>query len=131
MRILVLDDDEFRHQAFDRWYASDHQLSRALTASEAINLLQDEKRFDVAFLDHDLEPSHYQSYSSGESVGDRGTGMEVVNFIVKLENDRRPRAVVIHTWNRGRAHEMRRRLRDAGANALCWQFNPSGGCRIP
>jgi CheY-like chemotaxis protein len=127
MRILVLDDMEERHKAFGRWYDGDHTVVHVWTAPRACRLLTSEKRFDVAFLDHDLRPEHYYSYlaGAGDEPTDHGTGMQVVNEIVKLPSELRPVQAVVHSWNTDRAHEMVQRLRDVGVRAEYWRFDPS------
>lgn len=75
MKILVVEDDEFRVQLFKRWLRG-HAVTVAPTARQAIRLLR-RRRFDVVFLDHDL---------GGRVLvdpADKNTGAEVARFMAQ------------------------------------------------
>lgn len=119
--ILFLDDDPDRHALVSqlekelvsprppkvRRPKPDHRLDHAWSAEEAMVFL-DERRYDVAFLDYDLDAF----------VPEAPNGMTVVEYIVMLPRNLQPRKVVVHSLNQGTAPErmMKRldgRVRDA------------------
>ena len=129
MRILTLDDMKMRQDTFKNWY---HTISHdlAYTAQEAKDLL-DTRLYDVVMLDHDLAEEHYLEFSEGTSevwapgqpVYSPGTGMDVVDHIVKMDDDRKPMMCIVHSWNSARAPEMVKRLRDAGVHTIRVPFS--------
>lgn len=133
MRVLTLDDMEIRQNFFRRWFR-EHEHHVALDAPTAIVLLDCSGRlepvFDLVMLDHDLAEEHYLTASEGLSeTGDDGyapgTGMDVVDHIVKMPVEQRPKRVVVHSWNPTRSVEMFNRLRDAGIAVWKIPFNPT------
>src|SRR5438067_5619877 len=59
LRVLLLDDDELRHEWFTRRFAGD-ELHIVVEPNAAIELLG-ANVYDAIFLDHDLLPEHYQA----------------------------------------------------------------------
>jgi CheY-like chemotaxis protein len=104
--ILFLDDDPDRHAYVDdiekelltprpprvRRRKLDYRLDHAWSAEEAMNLL-DRRRYDVAFLDYDLDAF----------VPEAPNGMTVVEYIVALPTKLQPRRVIVHSLNQGNA----------------------------
>jgi hypothetical protein len=131
MRVLTLDDMEIRQQAFRRWFLIDTH-DEAFTAPDAIKLLENFD-YDVVMLDHDLAEEHYLTVSEGLSEGPLdgvpeykpGTGMDVVDYIINMPEERRPKKVIVHSWNPSRSQEMYNRLRDAGFNTWKIPFTPN------
>ncbi len=112
--ILFLDDDPDRHAFVDEMESEivdpraprvrrskpNYRLDHAWSAEEAMDLL-DRRRYDVAFLDYDLDAF----------VPFAPNGMAVVEYIVMLPKTKQPRKVVVHSLNPGTAPErMMRRL---------------------
>lgn len=105
-RILFLDDAQLRHDAFAQRHLAD-DVVHVRTAEQAIRALDESPRFDVAYLDYDLAEEFYLTISGGTretpEPGDPpyapGTGMEVVEHIVRMPTQRRPARVIIHSWN--------------------------------
>lgn len=131
MRILTLDDMESRHVSFRQWYGN-HHLAETWTAPEAIKALDESVRpFDLVHLDHDLAEEHYLTLSEGMHETRQpgmaeyapGTGMDVVDHIIKMPADRRPHLVIVHSYNPGRSLEMYQKLREAGLNVHRIPFN--------
>ena len=128
-RILALDDMEIRHKSFRQWF-KDHTLDEAFTAPAAIDLLN-HFDYDVVMLDHDLAEEHYLKLSEGLSEGRLpgqdeyapGTGQDVAKHIVSLPLERRPKLVLVHTWNPGGRAAMYGILRDAGIAVIIKPFN--------
>ena len=101
MKILFLDDNRNRVDIAKKRWETDHELSIAETAAEAIALLKKVK-FDLVSLDHDLGGKVYQQ--SGKN-----TGYEVAQFIAKMKNP--PPIVIVHSWNHNGAQNMLAELR--------------------
>lgn len=131
MKILFLDDMQQRHDTFRRNHIGSDVL-HAYTAEEA-NRSLDNQVWDVASLDHDLCEEHYLTMSEGQSEDvipghkaySPGTGMDVVDHIVAMPPEKRPRAVIVHSMNVVRSQEMVARLRDAGIRTAWMKFSPS------
>lgn len=129
MKVLVLDDMEIRHHVFRRRFIG-HELTEARTAAEAIAAL-DATVFDQVQLDHDLSEEHYLTMSEGVSedrlpgapVYAPGTGMDVVDHIVAMPPERRPKLAIVHSMNSARSPEMVARLKDGGVPARWAMFN--------
>jgi CheY-like chemotaxis protein len=107
MRVLVLDDEQVRHEEFVRQHPADEVVS-ARSVHEACAALRG-PRFDRVQLDHDL--------GSGSP-----TGLEAARFIAEMEQERRPAMVIVHSHNPVGAREMVLTLRDAGVRALWMRF---------
>lgn len=120
-RVLFLDDSEQRHETFARaMVGGRYILLQAITAEQAITLLGGDARYDVACLDHDLSEEDIMCPPGGPSRV--ATGMDVVDHIVSMGHDRRPRFVVVHTHNPPAGDEMMRRLGAAGIPCGRWPF---------
>lgn len=106
-RVLFLDDMESRHSEFMRVVGMREglEIHRAWTAEEAISLLR-ERRFDQAFLDHDL--SEVDVTCRVADATRAPTGMAVVEHILSMEDP--PSQVVIHSCNAPAAALMHVRL---------------------
>lgn len=108
-KILILDDMETRHRVFRRNYIG-HILTHVYTADDAIKALTEEK-FDVVFLDRDLDEHAMMGLTPLEK-----TGEDVVQFIVeKMDRDKWPSTFVVHSWNPDAADRMVDKLKEAGA----------------
>jgi len=93
-RVLILDDEPQRHDAFTLMLP-DAVLVRAYTAGQAITSLASNPAFDIAFLDYDLTRS-----SELIGVADPGNGLEVANYIAsELAPELVPHHLWIHSWN--------------------------------
>lgn len=123
-RVLILDDDPRRHEAFERMMKG-AQITRAYTAPQAIQLLQTPPNFDLVFLDHDLP-------ISAELVGvtDPGCGLQVAAFIAENPGYR-PERVWIHTWNDSARVKMARMLRAAGVDVTLQKFHATSRSPVP
>ena len=122
MRIFVLDDMEDRLKFFRKWYGH-HDYTETNKTWPAIAVLRDHPRFDIYFLDHDLEDEPSGMY--GGYGSHQGDGHDVCQFIVsELPVDKRPRAVVVHSWNPDGAKRMAQTLADAGIKVYLNPFKP-------
>lgn len=119
MRVLVLDDDRDRHDFFDR-ELREETLVHVLTYTEAVHVLERYDGFDMAFLDHDI--------GDDPELIEKGlppkTGADVASFIAKqLPTEKRPKQVVVISWNHGGASCMLSTLRKAGVPAIHLPFS--------
>jgi CheY-like chemotaxis protein len=116
-RVLVLDDDQNRHDAFARRLEGCHVV-HAYTAKQAIDHLALDERYDLVCLDHDLDLVSL--------LDDTGDGREVADFIaLHMERAKWPDQVLVHSWNGPAADGMERVLRDAGLRVISRAFSPS------
>ena len=117
MRILVLDDDSQRHRWFDAHIEAHDSV---WSAKEARGALQDNPRYDLVFLDHDLA----EDYSVIPAVWGED-GRTVARFIAELPAHKRPVMVHIHSSNPGGAIEMEAILKGTGVAVARAEF-PEG-----
>jgi CheY-like chemotaxis protein len=102
VRVLVLDDEQYRHDVFARRFAAD-DVTHVRTVAEALAALRG-PRFDLAQLDHDL--------GSGD-----GTGRDVAEAIAAMPGLHRPHFVSVHSFNPPGGRLMVAILRQAGVQA--------------
>ncbi len=106
MRIFILDDDNERHATFAK-NLQGHDVFHARTHDEGLAILNNEERFDLFFLDHDLNDFHIEgnrSVGPSSSMYDSGekelTGADFAWQVARvLPIDKRPDHVIIHSWN--------------------------------
>lgn len=118
MKILVLDDDDVRHEAFKFAFCTE-ELYQARTHDEAVALLDKHSPFDRVFLDHDLNDHQY--------VSRERTGLDTAAYIANLPREKHPKEVVVHSWNPDGAKYMIQRLRDNDVRVIRWLFNSDVG----
>jgi CheY-like chemotaxis protein len=107
MRVLILDDAAIRHEIISERHTAD-EVAHAYTHELAITLLGESCRFDVVYLDHNLESKH--------------SGYDTAKFIAERLSDRlRPGVVKVHTCNPSEGDRMVRVLKDHGVLA---QYEP-------
>ena len=106
IRILVLDDDQTRHDEFRRRFiecAVRHEHAHVDTAAKAIEYLRDAEPYDLVFLDHDLDGRVYVP------VTEPNTGSEVARFLAANPDIyHRHGAFVVHSFNEAAAYGMLR-----------------------
>jgi CheY-like chemotaxis protein len=112
LRVLLLDDDERRHDWFVRRFADD-QLDIAVEPSAAIELLA-ANPYDAIFLDHDLLPEHYRA---PEPTDEERTGYAVAAWLAARPDVQPATTIIVHTRNASGALKMVRAMRDAGRRA--------------
>lgn len=125
MRILVLDDDDERHAAFRKYLEPEHEVYHTFTVEQTVNALIGEPVFDVAFLDHDLNDHQYKSTQSGGYGNVSLNGFDVASFIARiLSKDKRPKRVVVHSWNPDGAKMMHGVIAESGIPVKSWEWTP-------
>ncbi|MBI5548922.1 MAG: hypothetical protein HY901_33995 [Deltaproteobacteria bacterium] len=116
MRVLFLDDDAYRHDCFAR-RLPDEEIRHVHGHDEALTALST-TRFDVVYLDHDLE-----DFRAVEPSELNKTGLDVARFIAgSVAAELRPAKVVVHSWNESGARQMAEILRTAGIPVLLEPF---------
>ena len=122
MKILVLDDDDVRHEAFKFAYWK-YDLHQARTHDEAVALLEKHSPYDRVFLDHDLNDHQY--------ISRERTGLDTAAFITNLPRDKHPKEVIVHSWNPDGAKYMVQRLHDGDIRTIRWLFSSNVGDVFP
>ncbi len=117
MLILFLDDLQLRHNLFARMMRQKHEVLQVYTAQEAREAMRD-RRFDLVFLDHDLD-----QHRGNHSMYGWETGDDVVRYMIRhLPEDHWPDNTIIHSANEDRAHAMLCSLHSKGMNAEVMEF---------
>jgi CheY-like chemotaxis protein len=98
MNILFLDDDSIRVRQARIDFAKD-ELSIAETAEQAIKLLEKYSPFDTVSLDHDLGGNIY-------CPSDDMSGFAVAEYISKMDKEKMPKQVIVHSFNPDGAAKM-------------------------
>jgi|SRR4051794_6665103 len=109
--VFLLDDDERRHEWFERRFEGD-DLSIAETVEEAKELLA-ENSYDAIFLDHDLLPHHYTSNDHDDY---ERTGYAIAEWLQERGDLQRAATIIVHTRNADAAIPMVQKLRESGRN---------------
>jgi CheY-like chemotaxis protein len=112
LSVFLLDDDEARHDWFERRFRGD-ALDVAVEPARAVELLS-EHRYDAIFLDHDLLPEHYHAERFDD---DERTGYAVAAWLAADPGRQASATVVVHTRNADGAMRMIDLLRRAGRHA--------------
>lgn len=112
MKILFLDDDEQRHDAFRR-ESIGHDVRHVRTVEQAIKALREHGPYDVASLDHDLGREHY---ASGP-----GHGYDVAVFLEE-HTALCPPTVIVHSYNPNGARRMLAALQRTGCRSAWIPF---------
>lgn len=115
-KVFFLDDDETRHRRFMR-AAIGYDVTQAWEYESAVKALS-ENVFDVAYLDHDLSIEA----AMGELVADEKTGTHVAEFIAGLPPERRPKFVIVHSFNPVGRMRMRSILQSVGVECIIEPF---------
>jgi CheY-like chemotaxis protein len=113
LNLLVLDDDPVRHDLWEGWFTSaGHTYHKATTIEEFHNAIHSDVRFDIVFLDHDLNDHPHLQESIKVEGGRRIrlTGQDAARMLVKMNRSKLPHKVVIHSWNDHGADMMRYHL---------------------
>lgn len=105
--VLVVDDQLSRVEAMVRQGVIPPVLTHAPTATWGIRYMQEQK-FDVVFLDHDLDTYVYEPYKR------EITGVDVVRAMIANQEIWKPAMTIIHSLNPEGAREMDRILKKAG-----------------
>jgi CheY-like chemotaxis protein len=126
-RVFVLDDNPARHVVFKRNNAQ-NDLTLVDTYDKAVRALSEGKRFDIWFLDHDLNDHEARSVRAGMYGDVHLTGEDLVSFIrTSLDRSRLPDLAVIHSVNELGAHRMAQGLIGLGIRVIRIPFSEDSG----
>jgi len=120
MKILILDDDDIRHEFFATIYA-EHDVRHARTYFKFLNQLQVGSPWDLIHLDHDLgDLQSGDSYVDGWGKAREYNGQHAARDICELPDERLPHQVIIQSVNPDGARAMLQMLQRRGV-AVSWQ----------
>src|SRR4030095_11042889 len=109
--IFLLEDDERRCAWFEKRFKGD-MLHISCDIAEAKQLLE-ANTYDSIFLDHDLQPEHYDS----DTPDDERTGYAIASFLATRPELQRAATIMVHSFNADGAMRMVEELRRAGRTA--------------
>ena len=119
MRVLVLDDIEFRHNTFDAVYRG-ADVRHAYTYHTFVYLLKGVK-WDLVHLDHDLGDFVVgDTFTDGWGKQREYTGLHAAERICELPDGALPLRVIIHSVNPSGAQAMRAMLQRRGVH-VTWE----------
>lgn len=125
MRVLILDDEFERHQAFRRVYlpARENTIISAQRFSDFVRELSDDQVFDLIYLDHDLgdKASGADFYLDGWGQPNCFDGYDAVSEIIALKIE--VPQIIIHSNNNVRAPGMVSDLKRFGYDAVWEPFS--------
>lgn len=106
MRILILDDEQYRHNEFAIVYSA-QDVTHTTTYREFIHELSTSSPWDLIHLDHDLgESTLNDTYVDGWGVVRFFNGQHASLRICELSEDKLPGEVVVHSINPNGAKSM-------------------------
>jgi DNA-binding LacI/PurR family transcriptional regulator len=111
IRVFLLDDDRRRHRWFATRFKGDF-IDVAHNVEQAQQFLA-ANSYDALFLDHDLHPEHYNSFSTD----DERTGYAIASWLAANPELQRASTIMVHTRNADGAMRMVEELRRAGRAA--------------
>jgi CheY-like chemotaxis protein len=111
IRVFLLDDDQRRHRWFSARFKGDF-VDVADNVEQAQELLS-ANSYDAIFLDHDLHPEHYNTFSED----DERTGYAIAAWLAANPEVQRASTIVVHTRNADGAMRMVEELRRSGRTA--------------
>jgi hypothetical protein len=116
MKIFFLDDDNERHRRF-KMNRIGMDITAVFTYADACAALS-KTVFDEAWLDHDLS----EMAAAGRPGKDEKTGTHVAEFIAAMPVEKRPKFVIVHSFNDYGRRRMAAILDDAGVRVMIQQF---------
>jgi CheY-like chemotaxis protein len=118
MNILILEDDSNRLEIFREKINPTWSIDEALTASQAIEFLKKDARYDLIFLSYDLGDQQMV-----ESVDE--TGYWVAQKIAKNCKHLQKVSIVVHSRNPAGSLSILSELEGSGFEQVYkWPFNP-------
>lgn len=115
-KIFFLDDDAERHKRFmmDRIGMNITAVTNYADACAALA----KTKFDLAYLDHDLS----ELAAAGRPAADEKTGTHVAEFIATLPEEKRPKFVILHSFNDAGRRRMAAILNEVGVSCMIAPF---------
>lgn len=110
MKILILDDDNQRHEIFGKMLKG-HEVTHARRYRDFFDSVSKE-RSDLVYLDYDLDiaspnPSVYRT-AAGRTVA--FNGLDAARLLAALPKKHRPSFVIVHSMNPVRSKDIVRVL---------------------
>jgi len=96
MRILILDDEQVRHDDLAVFYGG-HEVTHTTTYNQFVRELVSGSPWDLIHLDHDLGPG--DSYLDGWGNMQFFTGQHAAIRVCELHDDQLPGEVIVHSVN--------------------------------
>lgn len=96
MRILILDDEQVRHDDLAEVYRG-HEVVHTSTYSHFVREIESGSPWDLIHLDHDLGPG--DSYLDGWSNMQFFTGRHAAIRVCELHDHQLPGEVIVHSVN--------------------------------
>jgi len=125
MRILILDDDEYRHMHFAKEYEG-HKVTHAWTYTQFLNSLTNASPWDLIHLDHDLgDMTMGDTYVDGWGNTREYNGQHAAQRICELDDATLPQLVIIQSVNPQGAVTMRSMLQRRGVPVTWEPFGES------
>ena len=119
MNILIVDDQQLRHDKFIKEYPDDN-LFHVYNFDSAAQAL-DTQKFDMIMLDHDL--GDYSGTFADGTPGKELTGYEVALYLVRVVPESNwPEYVMIHTLNNVAAWSIKNLLNTVGIKSAVKPF---------
>jgi hypothetical protein len=123
MNILILDDDEYRHEVFAGRYR-DHWVVSVTSYRSFVDRLLSGAKWDLVHLDHDLgDLVEGDKYTDGWGESRDYTGMHAALKICELTDDMLPARVVIQSVNPEGARSMLQTLTRRGVQTTWEPFS--------
>ncbi len=128
MRILILDDIQERHDAFDRIY-QDHEVAHAYVYHSFCDKLKFDGPWDLIHLDHDLGdfPEVPDYYLDGWGKRHEYNGTHAAKKISELSDQQLPKKVIIHSLNPVGSKNMLNDLTRRGVDVTWQPFDEGQG----
>lgn len=101
--VFILEDDDQRIAWFKEILSKVPILTICKKAGPGLEAVQNQK-FDLIFLDHDLELDHYSAFMEGREMQTETTGLYVARHLDETINKDTP--VIIHSMNPDGAEAM-------------------------
>jgi CheY-like chemotaxis protein len=122
MRILILDDQKLRHESFAKRF-SGHEITSVFRFNEF--LAQLDKSWDLILLDHDLgdEIADADTYVDGWGKTQLFNGRHAAMKVCELNDELKPKQVIVHSINASDAPTMRDMLERAGIPVVWEPFS--------
>jgi CheY-like chemotaxis protein len=119
--ILILDDEQIRHDLTEKYLGKENIILHAFNADEAIAILKaSQQRIGLALLDHDLH--EFVADETGHKWEKHG-GYFVRTMIDMVREENWPAQIVIHSYNSGGAQGMKTTLKAKGVYARYMPFS--------
>jgi len=123
MNILILDDDENRHQIFDKIYKN-HNVTHVHGFASCIEALK-QGDWDLVHLDHDLgiEVENPDMKVDGWGRAVEYTGLDVVRWLADRLDYDLVKKIIVHSMNPPGGFRMYGELADAGFDVTYAPFD--------